>query len=345
MDIGSKIKKLRYNAGLTQEQLADRLGLSPQAISKWETGSSMPDITLLPPLAEIFGTTIDELFDLSRDEKLQRIENRMDIEDELPTDVFRDYEDFLQEQLAKASDRRPILRVLARLYHHRMEADGRRVSRYAREAIRLAPDEKDCQWLLQKAEGAAAWDWNVNNHMKSIAFCKEMVALAPTSPLPYYYLLDNLLADHRAEEAEEYLRRLEQLPASRPWKTTVYRAYVHLARFDEAAADALMEQAKGQYEGDSLFLFEAAQYHARKCEYSKAIAYYEASFAAEENHKPRFTDALEAIAAIYETMGDYRQAADAWGRMITLLRDEWGFTGCVTMQTAEEERARLLQMV
>ena len=128
-------------------------------------------------------------------------------------------------------------------------------------------------------------------------------------------------------------------------KTTVYRAYVHLARFDEAAADALMEQAKGQYEGDSLFLFEAAQYHARKCEYSKAIAYYEYSFAAEENHKPRFTDALEAIAAIYETMGDYRQAADAWGRMITLLRDEWGFTDCVTMQTAEEERARLLQMV
>ena len=59
MDIGSKIKKLRFNVGLTQEQLAYRLGLSPQAISKWETGSSMPDITLLPPLAEIFGTTID----------------------------------------------------------------------------------------------------------------------------------------------------------------------------------------------------------------------------------------------------------------------------------------------
>ncbi len=46
MDIGLKIKKLRKEHGITQEQLAEYLNISPQAISKWENGTAMPDITL-----------------------------------------------------------------------------------------------------------------------------------------------------------------------------------------------------------------------------------------------------------------------------------------------------------
>ena len=64
MDIGNKIKQLRYKAGLTQEQLASKLGISSQSVSKWETNTTMPDITLLPLLSKEFGITIDELFDL-----------------------------------------------------------------------------------------------------------------------------------------------------------------------------------------------------------------------------------------------------------------------------------------
>ena len=59
MEIGNKIKQLRYKTSLTQEQLADRLGISAQAVSKWENSVSMPDITFLPDLAEIFGVSID----------------------------------------------------------------------------------------------------------------------------------------------------------------------------------------------------------------------------------------------------------------------------------------------
>ena len=65
MEIGSKIKQLRYKCGLTQEQLASRLGISAQSVSKWENAVAMPDITLLPMLAEVFGVSIDELFDLT----------------------------------------------------------------------------------------------------------------------------------------------------------------------------------------------------------------------------------------------------------------------------------------
>lgn len=63
MAIGKNIKRLRLNSGLTQEQLAEKLHLSGQAVSKWENETALPDIVLLPALADCFGVTIDELMD------------------------------------------------------------------------------------------------------------------------------------------------------------------------------------------------------------------------------------------------------------------------------------------
>lgn len=63
MTIGKNIKRLRMSQGMTQEQLAERLHLSGQAVSKWENGTALPDITLLPYLADCFEVTIDELMD------------------------------------------------------------------------------------------------------------------------------------------------------------------------------------------------------------------------------------------------------------------------------------------
>ena len=60
--IGQNIAKWRRDKGLTQDQLAEQLSVSAQAVSKWENDVSMPDITMLPKLAEIFGVTIDQLF-------------------------------------------------------------------------------------------------------------------------------------------------------------------------------------------------------------------------------------------------------------------------------------------
>ena len=62
MNIGNKIKELRKARGITQEQLAERIGVSFQAVSKWENNIALPDIALVPTLASYFGVTIDELF-------------------------------------------------------------------------------------------------------------------------------------------------------------------------------------------------------------------------------------------------------------------------------------------
>ena len=59
--IGNRIAKYRKERGLTQETLADSMGVSAQAVSKWENDASCPDISLLPQLSKTLGITTDEL--------------------------------------------------------------------------------------------------------------------------------------------------------------------------------------------------------------------------------------------------------------------------------------------
>lgn len=59
--LGKTISTLRKNRGMTQEELAGRLGVSAQAVSKWENDISCPDIYTLPQLADILGVSVDEL--------------------------------------------------------------------------------------------------------------------------------------------------------------------------------------------------------------------------------------------------------------------------------------------
>lgn len=67
MHIGNTIKQLRQSCKLTQEQLANGLGVSVSAVSQWETQRTMPDISLLVPLAHIFGISADELLGMERE--------------------------------------------------------------------------------------------------------------------------------------------------------------------------------------------------------------------------------------------------------------------------------------
>ena len=61
MKIGSNIAALRKEKGITQEELANALGVSAQAVSKWENNSSCPDVSLLTDIADYFGVTVDAL--------------------------------------------------------------------------------------------------------------------------------------------------------------------------------------------------------------------------------------------------------------------------------------------
>lgn len=75
LKIGEKIKELRKAQDITQEKLADYLNISYQAVSKWENGLALPDLTLIPALSNFFGVTSDYLLDISLDNKSEIIEN------------------------------------------------------------------------------------------------------------------------------------------------------------------------------------------------------------------------------------------------------------------------------
>ena len=345
MELGKKIKQLRFKAGLTQEQLAAKLGIGAQAVSKWENAAAMPDITTLPLLAEVFGVSIDDLFDLTTEQRLNRIENRMDAEEELPADVFREFESFLQAELNDETHQKRATALIAYLYWHRMNAEAKKASRYAKEAIRRAPGEKECQWILNKTDNHAVWDWNLANHSRAIRFWRELAEENPDVALPYMYLLDNLIADHRADEAERWLDRYSALEKAHPVMKRVYRAYIALSRFDEPAGDRIMENLLAEQPDNDAVLFETAQYYAAKADYEKAIACYERAFAADPR-RPRFQDALMGIADIYEIMGDYAHAAKTYDRIVDLLENEWGLSEetDTSVTAAKKEKARLLAM-
>lgn len=75
MEIGKRIKELRVSKNMTQEDLAFKLGVSTQAVSRWETNITYPDITLLPILANIFDVTVDYLLDVDMMKKQQEIDD------------------------------------------------------------------------------------------------------------------------------------------------------------------------------------------------------------------------------------------------------------------------------
>ena len=81
--IGKRISEYRKKKNLKQDELAEKLGVSPQAVSKWENDLSCPDISLLPEISKILGVSIDELVQGKKDEPAVTLlpeEQRKDLE-------------------------------------------------------------------------------------------------------------------------------------------------------------------------------------------------------------------------------------------------------------------------
>ena len=72
--LGEKIKSLRKQKNISQEVFANYLGVSFQAVSKWENGYTMPDVTMIPAIASFFGISTDELFDFNLFETEKQVE-------------------------------------------------------------------------------------------------------------------------------------------------------------------------------------------------------------------------------------------------------------------------------
>ena len=99
MSIGKNIAKFRKQLNLTQEELGEKLGVTNQAVSKWESAVSMPDVMLLPKIAEALNITLEELYGIAKEGKKALVGA-----DGFPTYCHEKLHEFFQHQGRVCSD-------------------------------------------------------------------------------------------------------------------------------------------------------------------------------------------------------------------------------------------------
>lgn len=105
--LGATLYDLRKNAGMSQEELADKLGVSRQAVSKWECGDSMPDTDNLITISKLYNVSLDELVGNTDTPTPAPVP----VEEE-ETVIFEKDEDYDDEEYEPEKDRRKFVRVL-----------------------------------------------------------------------------------------------------------------------------------------------------------------------------------------------------------------------------------------
>lgn len=127
--IGGRIRELRKCNKMTQERLAELLGISFQAVSKWENNIALPDITLVPKLAQVFGVTTDELLGYNLEEiqadVMRYVEQSVSLRESNPEEGRR----ILEEGLKKYPENDLLLNNLLYVMNYNKKPD---------ETIRIA---------------------------------------------------------------------------------------------------------------------------------------------------------------------------------------------------------------
>ncbi len=321
--IGAKIKSLRLSQSMTQEQLAQKLRVSAQTVSKWESETNMPDIHILPEISVIFGISIDELFSMTDDYRMNRIERQIENTEFLSWDGFRQDEEFLLECMHKEPTKARAILVLARLYNKRAEEYHARAKPLARSALLLNPGEKSAHNAIFKAEGGPCSDWNVVNHWELISFYKQIVEENPRNIPNYYWLLDLLIMDHRLEEAREYAQRMKQ--QKHTYHYEMYMGYICKEDCDLEGARSWWKKMEDRYPDDWIVLATLGDISAKLCNYEDAVRYYQAAMPL--RIRPRYIDCEEAIAQICMIRGDLEGALQMQKKMLRITMEDWSTEG------------------
>ena len=318
MTLGKTIKQLRKETFLSQEQLAAKLNITVQAVSKWENEESYPDILFLPKIAAIFGVKIDELFDYEEDSVYQQIENMLDHERYFTHADFSKAESFLLEQLSTNPNDLHALTVLGDLYHEYAIRLDEKAASYTKQALALNPDDKSLHNTFHYAMHGGRLDWNVANHSALIQYYQNFIQEHPTITRAYLYLLDNLIDDGRLDEAAKVLER--RMTVIQDCFNDFYRLLISESingfQATRKEYDMYLEE---NHEWQAYF--SVAGRYASHGEYEKAISLFEISF--ELQPKPRYIDHLESIAQLYLRMYKKNEAIHAYKRELQLLKEEW----------------------
>ena len=341
MEIGNQIRQLRLRRGITQEEMAKHFGITAQAVSKWERGTAAPDIGMLPGLSAYFGVTIDELFALSDETRMDRIQNMLwDVRYLNPADVENERQFLLEKARREPENGRPH-ELLADLENHLAREHQERAAEYAMEALRRDPNLREAHAELTEAMGGICGDWNVDNHHALIRFYKDYIAEHPDCRNAYLWLMDQLLDDERLEEARHYLDAYAHIDHS--FRIPMFEGKLLWAAGDCVGAMPVLDEMLRSFPEEWAAWLTMGDFMARCARYEEAKTYYRKAL--EIMQPPRFVDSLECIAQICEIQGDYAGAIAALEEELALDESDWHFTTGETADAVRREFERLTKML
>ena len=300
MEIGNQIKALRQQRGVTQEAVAAALGVTAQAVSKWETDAAAPDIQLLPAISAYFGVTIDALFALTDETRMERIQNMMWDERDLDPAAAEREAAFLLDKARREPDNGQVWTMLAWMENHIAGTHRRRAEGYAKEALTRAPDDKDAHAELAEAAGIRCPDWYYNSHRRIIDWYKGFVAHNPAVKRGYLWLIDALVEDDRLDEARAYCDKMGQI--DRTFRTPMQRGRVAWRAGDHDGAVAIWEQMCRDFPDDWMAWSSLGDGYTVAGRYAEAIACHQEA-------KQRQT-----APPVHRLVGGHRPAQRAAGR-------------------------------
>ncbi len=338
MELGNQIKALRQARGVTQETVAETLGVSAQAVSKWETGAAAPDIALLPAISAYFGVSIDELFALSDETKLDRIQNMIWNQREISRADADGAESFLLDMARRQPKSAKPWALLAQLENALSDAHRAKAAEYAKATLERDSEDHDGHSELVGAMGGKVADWCVGNHCKLIDWYKGFLEKNPTCLEGYLWLMDQLMDDFRFDEAEAVLTKMEAVDG-KDFRTQLYRGILTWYKGDREGAWAIWNATEMAPGKEWVMELSMGDFLARTGEYEAAKAHYRRAL--ELQKPPRYTDVTTSIAQLCELQGDWRGAIAAHEEEIAILREDWNTATGEQVDQQRREIARL----
>ena len=319
MEMGKEIRRLRNDRGLTQEALAAALNVTAQTVSKWECGNSIPDVQLLPEIAVYFGVTIDQLFAMTPEQQLERIENRIYTRGLFSEAEQRQLEQQLFTIAEDPAHAGKAQLMLTKLYNNQAEQYRLLAVERGKDAVELSGDP-DAVSELANAWGSYIPDWCVRNHHALIEWFSDFCRRHPDNRAALMWLLDNLIDDRRLAEAREWLEQLAKMENS--FRVPMYRYLLALAAGDNGGAEKCLEELENMEDQEWCWATTLADIYTQRQEYDRAIEWYRRG--QELQPAPKYTDSAVSIAHICEIRGDKAGAVAAYREQLRLMREDWG---------------------
>ena len=316
LNLGNVIKRLRAEHSVKQEELAEYLGISFQAVSKWETGTTLPDITLLPKLAAFFGVRIDELFSVNHEDELERID--IMLEREAMTDQNYSYaKRVLDGILRENQDDIGVIKRYAKVYLTKTNTDLLAAGRMLEKAMELSPLDEEVYSLYRAVRGGSEYKQHSDNDW-FIRVCEPYARKYPQNCGLYRMLIEAMISKKYFERAEELLAGVK-FEGENKYMREVLLGDIALAKGDEQAAKDIWNTIPKE---DWLGQYEVGERFNRLNDYEKAIECFNSAYDAQT--APHRMDMMYSLAFLYKKLGRFAEAKKEWELITETLISEYG---------------------